>query len=530
MSRSTPKHLNLFNERSETVDQSGFNKTGAIYDLCKAFQHATGWSLSFVPGHPPRNDHDLMWSAPVSPGVGTSPGHLRIDLGGAEHRGAGTTVDLERAGELAGAIGRLLGELHVAREELRKREAELAAAVPVIERSPDPVHLAERLEGVLRGGAQALNCHAAAVYLLDSATTELKLRAAYGLPRERLTLAPRALRSAAADLEALSGHAVVMKNRAVRAEWQAPEAAAAAVCVPISTAAIPLGTLWIYSARERDFTDEEVNLVEIVAGRLASDLEREVLMQEGLHAAALKRQMGEAERLQELQLPRYLPSSPSWDVDAWTLRGDTLGGDFYDWFARGDESLGVAVGSATGSGIASAMLAGMLRTAVRAHADGSREPQQLLDLVNRDMWQAAAGLQSAALLYALLDPTGRIRLATAGDVTALLARPGGWQLLSRVALPLARDPKTTYQPIMHALRPEETLLILAGEDPQLMQPSKGRAHRLGLSSIARMVTEKSDRSAKELAAALRFQFSAGQMQTSRDRTMLVIKRRWPGRS
>ena len=45
----------------------------------------------------------------------------------------------------------------------------------------------------------------------------------------------------------------------------------------------------IFSARERDFTDEEVNLVEIVAGRLASDLEREVLMQEGLNAAALKR-------------------------------------------------------------------------------------------------------------------------------------------------------------------------------------------------------------------------------------------------
>ncbi len=264
-----------------------------------------------------------------------------------------------------------------------------------------------------------------------------------------------------------------MKNRAIRAQWNAPEAAAAAVCVPIATSAIPLGTLWVFSARERDFNDEEVNLVEIVAGRLASDLEREVLMQEGLQAATLRRQLSEAERLQELQLPRYLPTSPSWDVDAWTLRAESLGGDFYDWFPRSDESLGVAVGSASGSGIASAMLAGVLRTAVRAHVDTAREPQQLLNLVNRELWHAAAGLQSGAILYALLDPTGRIRLANAGDITALLARPGGWQLLSRVALPLARDPNTTYQPIMHAMRPEETLFILAGDDPQLSHRVKG---------------------------------------------------------
>ena len=131
----------------------------------------------------------------------------------------------------------------MAREELRKREAELAAAVPVIERPGDPVHLAERLEAVLRGGAQAVNCHAAAVYLLDAATTELKLRTAYGLPRERLTLGPRPLRAATADLEALAGHAVVMKNRAVRAEWQCARSLGRRGVRADRDGSIPLGTL-----------------------------------------------------------------------------------------------------------------------------------------------------------------------------------------------------------------------------------------------------------------------------------------------
>ena len=43
-------------------------------------------------------------------------------------------------------------------------------------------HLADRLEAVLRGGAQAVGCQAAALYLLDDGTSQLKLRAAGACP------------------------------------------------------------------------------------------------------------------------------------------------------------------------------------------------------------------------------------------------------------------------------------------------------------------------------------------------------------
>ena len=248
-------------------------------------------------------------------------------------------------------------------------------------------------------------------------------------------------------------------------------------------------------------------------------------MQEGLQAATLKRQVAEAERLQEAQLPRIVPRAQQWDVDAWTLRGDRLGGDFYDWFTRKDDSLCLAVGSASGSGMAAAMLAGVLRTAVRTRAGEALEPQQLLNLVNGDLWQSAAGMQTAALLYAMLDASGEIRLATAGEITTLLARPAGWQLLNKCSLPLARDPNTRYQPMMHGLRPDETLLVLAGDDPAGVRPTGSRANKFDLSAIARLAAQNSRQSSKELAAALRFQFSSRTMETLRDRTLLVVKRK-----
>ena len=69
-----------------------------------------------------------------------------------------------------------------------------------------------RLEAVLRGGTEAVDCQAAALYLLDDATSQLKMRSCWGLPLDRLAAPARPLKGAVADLEALLGHAVVIED------------------------------------------------------------------------------------------------------------------------------------------------------------------------------------------------------------------------------------------------------------------------------------------------------------------------------
>ena len=135
------------------------------------------------------------------------------------------------------------------------------------------------------------------------------------------------------------------------------------------------------------------------------------------------------------------------------------------------------------------MLASILRTAVRSYADAAHEPQQLLNLVNRELWQAAAGSIGCAVLRPA-RPDGPYSPCHGGRRHGLISSARRLAVAIAVALPLARDPNTSYQPVMHALRPEETLLVMAGDDPQFTPPVKGRAHRLGLSSIARLVAEK----------------------------------------
>jgi phosphoserine phosphatase RsbU/P len=302
VTKSIPAYLKLHDENRLEESAASINDSTVKADLSQAFTAATGWPLEFSthePNSASQKSSDLMCAAPVDPGVGISLGHIGLgfETGDAKSKTSEPAAQArelatpsapeiallphcspEAASHLAAAISRLFGQLTKTRQIVRHRDAELAAGVPVIARGEDSEQLAELLESVLRAGAEACECQAAALYMLDDATTSLKLRSSIGLPVERLLQPPRPLKGAIADLEALLGHAVALERASAFGPWRVPEEFAAALCVPVSSPTIPLGTLWFFSDRPRDFTDRQTNLAELVAGRLAAELERTMLL------------------------------------------------------------------------------------------------------------------------------------------------------------------------------------------------------------------------------------------------------------
>jgi sigma-B regulation protein RsbU (phosphoserine phosphatase) len=254
-------------------------------ELAAAFLEATGWTLHLPTGDRAERSNinsDSMCSAPVDPGVGASPGRIRVGFNSNEAaRSPDSDVarcSADAAKRLAASISRIVERLSVTQRIVRDRDAELAAGAPVIATAEDSEQFAGLLESVLQAGADACDCQAAALYMLDDATTSLALRASVGLAADRLLQPPRPLKGAVADLEALLGHAVALERASAFGPWRVPEDFAAALCVPVSSSTTPLGTVWFFSDRPRDFTDQQTNLAEVVAGRLAAELERATLL------------------------------------------------------------------------------------------------------------------------------------------------------------------------------------------------------------------------------------------------------------
>jgi len=479
---SPQKRLRLYTEQPPKIPRPQIEAVACMADLCRAFQEATGRAMRY------------------------ESGKLKSD------------GDKDAAQRLAGTIAELLEELLQTRQSLWQREAELAAGVPLVPHRENEIHLAARLEAALRAGAEAVEGAAVALYLLDEATTELKLRSAWGLPFDRLSAPARPLQGALADLEALLGHAVVLDDSHAMRTWNMPEEFPAAVCVPVATPTMLLGTLWVFSNKARDFNDRQTNILEVVAGRIASDLEREMLLRSSVDGAKLQKQMDAAGRLQRNQLPSIAPLWDGWDVAGWTGQAEELGGAFHDWFCLPRGLLAVGAGKSAQSGAAGALTANVVRTAVRAHAQYHRQPQRLMQQVNLTLWTGSAGDQHASLFCGLIETaSGRISCSSAGRMAAVVLHRDGWQSLGPRSPRLGDGPETAFEPLSCELQSGEAMVVFS-DDASESSDAKNLE-----SAVAEALLARLDLSAEELVATAGETISA-QDVPGRDQTVLVIKR------
>jgi hypothetical protein len=427
-----PSHLKLVTDLPSEI---AADEDRAVWlAACQALEEVSGFALRECAGETPQSNDDLILSAPANPGVGATLGQFRLVLGARGKTASAKNTDdthaqqlsLAQTKRLAASIVGLWSELESTRAALRAREAELAAGVPLTHAHGDGGELADTLEAALMAGAQAIGCQTAALYLLDEGTSVLKLRASYGYPRSKLLEPARPLRGALGDLEALLGHAVVLSTPGLFEYWHAPDRSGAAVCVPVCTSTTQLGTLWLYSERPRDFSDVETNVVELTAGRIAGELERQMLLEEGAAQRRRERDRFVAEETCAGQLPTVAPLVDGWEVAGTSWQSGQLGGAWHDWFGLGDGSLTIVGGMAAANGTAGAIEAAAMRGAARAFDRKIVPPAELLRACHDVLLSNSNGRPPRGLNAALLYPTsGRVELAAFGSAHALLLLSDG---------------------------------------------------------------------------------------------------------
>ena len=184
-----------------------------------------------------------------------------------------------RADEIANATNSIVQQLDEAHQNIRELNAELATHVPVIVKPQSDA--LKCIEPLLRSAAGVVGANRAALYTLDDATTCLNMRAEIGLGK--LDSTSRELEKSTADLEALVGYAVVIEDTHQQSFWKVPADCAAAVCVPVSSMDTPLGTLWIFLDEQSECTNAQTNSIEIIAGRIASELQLHAIKKQVLN-------------------------------------------------------------------------------------------------------------------------------------------------------------------------------------------------------------------------------------------------------
>jgi len=523
VAKSIPPQLKLHPGEPLPAEQPDMGSLASVADACLAFERATGWPLTYVSSPAPRQA-DACWPVEVDPGAAGHRGHLRLERTAGRPPTAKAQIEWDAAYQLAAALAGVLSDFAQSRRLLWRREAELAAGVPVMPRPDERDHVAVRLQAILKSGARAVGCDAAGMYMLDADTTALKLRASWGLPFDRLQQPARALAAALADLEALSGQIVVREAPREADPWNPPEKFPAWACVPISSATEVLGTLWLFCSRARRFTEEQTELLEVVSGRVASELDREMLLAENVHLTRLKRQLESAARWRQDQLPRLAPLLDGWEVAGWTNGSEPLAGDFYDWFMLPHEKLALVLGDPQQQGLAAALAAARLQAAVQAHIRTAKSVEATIRRVNYTFCAGSTGDEAASLFLGLLDPAiGRLWFSTAGDPEVMLLNKGAWQSLARPELPLGLDRAADFDERRLDLKLGEVLVVVSDGVREALD-SHGRM--FGGAGVAHALLDHLGLAAKDLAERLQAAVVAHQADgPATGQAALVLKRR-----
>lgn len=227
------------------------------------------------------------------------------------------------------------------------------------------------------------------------------------------------------------------------------------VGVPLLAGERPIGALEVGTLFARDFSADDIDLLQLAADRAALAIERVRL---------LERQQRIAEELQRSLLPQSLPAIPGLAMAARYLPGGAgtrVGGDWYDTIPLPGGRVALVIGDVAGRGVDAAAMMGQLRSALRAYILEGSTPGTALEKLNRFMLSLSWDSMATACVLLLEPATGRLTLASAGHPPPHVLSADGvaTSLTEPLGVPLGALDAVSYEEGVVTLGPGASLVL-----------------------------------------------------------------------
>jgi predicted ester cyclase len=221
----------------------------------------------------------------------------------------------------------------------------------------------------------------------------------------------------------------------------------------------------------KEYEVTSITIHRIVGGNIAeewsqgsglAELTQERLEQEIRERERVEQELTVARSIQQASLPKEVPTLGGWQISPFYQPAREVGGDLYDFLELPGGHLGLVVGDATGKGVPAALVMASARSMLRAVAQASESPGEVLGSINDPLVTDIPPNMFITCFYAILDPeSGRLTYANAGhDLAYLHCRNAEAEELRARGMPLGLMPGMSYEE-------KETMLIaeLAGLEP-----------------------------------------------------------------
>jgi predicted ester cyclase len=258
-------------------------------------------------------------------------------------------------------------------------------------------------------------------------------------------------------------------------------------------------------------------------GTLGAKLRGQRLEQEIRERERVEQELKVARSIQRASLPKEVPDLEGWKISPFYQPAREVGGDFYDFLELIDGRLGIVVGDATGKGVPAALVMASARSMLRAVAQASYSPGDVLSRVNDALVTDIPTNMFVTCFYAILDPTsGSLTYANAGHDLPYLHRNDGAEELRARGMPLGLMPGMGYE--------VKEITLGAGDGALLYSDGLVEAHdpkgkMFGFPKLRALVAEHAEeRSLEEVLLEELYSFVGEGWEQEDDITLLTLRR------
>src|SRR5438876_7136581 len=294
--------------------------------------------------------------------------------------------------------------------------------------------------------------------------------------------------------------------------------------VPLTSKGRVVGVVDLESTQVNYFTEYHERFLMTLASRIASALVNAELYERVAHnERRMAREMKIAREIQRQLMPDEFPPIPALETAVLFKPVAELGGDLYDWIQFDDGRLAIVLGDVAGKGAPAALYGALASGVIRTRAGRKYPPGEMLELVNKTLFQRPVEGQYIAGTYSIYEPKTRIiNLANSGLPYPLLVRSGQPTFLDIGGIPLGLFANSKYEETELLLQTDDILVFYSDG---VVEMRNDGGEEFGLKRLAETVRSNHEKSAKDIVKSISAVLAdfIGRVRPQDDRTMIVIK-------
>ncbi len=272
------------------------------------------------------------------------------------------------------------------------------------------------------------------------------------------------------------------------------------------------------------FQVQDLDLLTIVAGQVALQVENSRLYEEEVEKQKLEEQLALARTIQSRLLPSRIPAVPGAELSAINITSAQVSGDYYDLIVRSDGCVGLVISDVSGKGIPASLLASGLQAALRAHCGSTDSPGLILQRVNLHLHASTDPQHFATLFLGFYDPrTRRLRYSSGGHNPPILRRrDGAIELLEEGGLPLGAFDFGSYAEGEVQLAPGDLVFLYTDG---LTETRNADGEEFGTTRVEQLLHREHERPVDALISTVSEQLRlfSGRAVADDDVTLIVLK-------